>query len=278
MAAVPPRGRRTRRCSSPTAASSTSAGPCAANLALARRPRRDRRGRCPGRRDRRDRDTAYGCAPPRATSKPNGWSCAPAHGRRGCCERTLGIRWPIRLTHEQVTYFATPQPARSRRTGSRSGSGTATRSSTASRCTERTRPRRRRRSAASPVDIDTWDWQPDQRPGRDGSASSSNTSCPGTAGPELYTRCCLYDMPPDRDFVIDTDARTRAGRSLHRCGPRGEVRRHCSAEYSPSSPSTAATDCADRAVPRRPPGAGRRRLRAGIPVRRRRIALPVGTR
>jgi sarcosine oxidase len=26
---------------------------------------------------------------------------------------------------------------------------------------------------------------------------------PGYTGPELYTRCCLYDMPPDRDFVID---------------------------------------------------------------------------
>jgi sarcosine oxidase len=26
---------------------------------------------------------------------------------------------------------------------------------------------------------------------------------PGYSGPELYTRCCLYDMPPDRDFVVD---------------------------------------------------------------------------
>jgi sarcosine oxidase len=26
---------------------------------------------------------------------------------------------------------------------------------------------------------------------------------PGYGGPELYTRCCLYDMPPDRDFVVD---------------------------------------------------------------------------
>ena len=26
---------------------------------------------------------------------------------------------------------------------------------------------------------------------------------PGYTGPELYTRCCLYDMPPDRDFVVD---------------------------------------------------------------------------
>ena len=27
---------------------------------------------------------------------------------------------------------------------------------------------------------------------------------PGSLGPELYTKTCMYDMPPDRDFVIDT--------------------------------------------------------------------------
>jgi sarcosine oxidase len=26
---------------------------------------------------------------------------------------------------------------------------------------------------------------------------------PGYSGPEVYTRCCLYDMPPDRHFVVD---------------------------------------------------------------------------
>ncbi len=26
---------------------------------------------------------------------------------------------------------------------------------------------------------------------------------PGSVGPELYTKTCLYTMPPDRDFVID---------------------------------------------------------------------------
>ena len=26
---------------------------------------------------------------------------------------------------------------------------------------------------------------------------------PGYTGPELRTRSCLYDMPPDRDFVVD---------------------------------------------------------------------------
>src|SRR5207302_4050494 len=27
---------------------------------------------------------------------------------------------------------------------------------------------------------------------------------PGALGPELYTKTCLYTMPPDRNFVIDT--------------------------------------------------------------------------
>jgi sarcosine oxidase len=26
---------------------------------------------------------------------------------------------------------------------------------------------------------------------------------PGSVGPELYTKTCLYTMPPDRDFVLD---------------------------------------------------------------------------
>jgi sarcosine oxidase len=26
---------------------------------------------------------------------------------------------------------------------------------------------------------------------------------PGAVGPELYTRVCCYDFPPDRDFIAD---------------------------------------------------------------------------
>jgi len=26
---------------------------------------------------------------------------------------------------------------------------------------------------------------------------------PGAVGPELYTRACCYDFPPDRDFIVD---------------------------------------------------------------------------
>jgi glycine/D-amino acid oxidase-like deaminating enzyme len=34
-------------------------------------------------------------------------------------------------------------------------------------------------------------------------AEFAESILPGYTGPELYTRCCLYDMPPDRDFVVD---------------------------------------------------------------------------
>lgn len=26
---------------------------------------------------------------------------------------------------------------------------------------------------------------------------------PDAVGPELYTRACCYDFPPDRDFIVD---------------------------------------------------------------------------
>ena len=45
-------------------------------------------------------------------------------------------------------------------------------------------------------------WRPD--PGRVRRvARFAESILPGYTGPELYTRCCLYDMPPERDFVID---------------------------------------------------------------------------
>jgi monomeric sarcosine oxidase len=34
-------------------------------------------------------------------------------------------------------------------------------------------------------------------------ASFLRQRLPGAAGPELYSKTCVYDMPPDRDFIID---------------------------------------------------------------------------
>lgn len=54
----------------------------------------------------------------------------------------------------------------------------------------------------SDIDLDTWDRQPDQER-VERVAEFVEGILPGYSGPHLYTRCCLYDMPPDRDFVLD---------------------------------------------------------------------------
>ncbi len=52
------------------------------------------------------------------------------------------------------------------------------------------------------VGLDAQSWVPDQARIRR-VADFVERILPGYSGPELYTRCCLYDMPPDRDFVVD---------------------------------------------------------------------------
>ncbi len=52
------------------------------------------------------------------------------------------------------------------------------------------------------VDLASRSWEPDQARVRQLSRFLEEI-LPGYGGPELYTRCCLYDMPPDRDFVLD---------------------------------------------------------------------------
>jgi len=128
--------------------------------------------------------------------------CAGAWTRR--LLQGLGVDWPIRLTQEQVTYYATSNLA-----------------------------------AFAPDRFPIWLWHGDgddeyygfpvygevatkaaqdlggstvaaprrDRP-HDGERVAEltrflDTVLPGYGGPELYTRSCLYDMPPDRDFVID---------------------------------------------------------------------------
>jgi sarcosine oxidase len=127
--------------------------------------------------------------------------CAGAWTQR-LLETQLGIRWPIRLTHEQVTYFATSQPREFAADrfpiwiwhGAEEFYGFPVYGEVATKAAKEV--------CGDPIDIETWDWAPDeQRVRRVGEFVES--ILPGYGGPELYTRCCLYDMPPDRDFVID---------------------------------------------------------------------------
>ena len=114
------------------------------------------------------------------------------------------MQWPIRLTQEQVTYFAT----RNLRAfapdrfpiwiwhGDEEYYGFPVYGEVATKAARRTS------AAARSTTCGRDAWEPDAR----GTARVSawlGEVLPGYTGPELYTRCCLYDMPPDRDFVID---------------------------------------------------------------------------
>lgn len=118
--------------------------------------------------------------------------------------RGLGVSWPIRLTQEQVTYYATPNlrdfaPDRFpiwiwHGDGEQEYYGFPVYGEVATKAAQ---------DLGGPaVDLACGSWEPD--PARvAGVTRFLDGILPGYTGPELYTRCCLYDMPPDRDFVID---------------------------------------------------------------------------
>jgi monomeric sarcosine oxidase len=117
-------------------------------------------------------------------------------------ERQLGIHWPIRLTQEQVTYFATTHLRRFAPDrfpiwiwhGEEEYYGFPVYGEVATKAAQEI--------CGKSVGLDASSWIPDQaRIHR--VADFVERILPGYSGPELYTRCCLYDMPPDRDFVID---------------------------------------------------------------------------
>ena len=119
-------------------------------------------------------------------------------------ESTLDIRWPIRLTQEQVTYFATTRlhdfaPERFpiwiwHGDDDEEYYGFPVHGEVATKAAQ---------DLGGPdVTLDPRSWEPD-RERVERVARFVEELLPGYGGPELYTRCCLYDMPPDRDFVID---------------------------------------------------------------------------
>ena len=114
----------------------------------------------------------------------------------------LGRRLPLTITREQVTYYASPRPedfAPERfpvwiwmdepcfygfpaygEAGPKAAQDVGGRPTTA-----------RERS-----------FEPDRAAGARLDAFMAD-HLPGSVGPEIYTKTCLYTMPPDRDFVID---------------------------------------------------------------------------
>jgi sarcosine oxidase len=114
----------------------------------------------------------------------------------------LGLDWPIRLTREQVTYFATPNlrdfsPERFPIWiwhGDEEYYGFPVHGEVATKAAHE--------QCGAPVELEPSSWEPDPDQVRKVTRFVEEV-LPGYGGPELYTRCCLYDMPPDRDFVID---------------------------------------------------------------------------
>jgi sarcosine oxidase len=115
----------------------------------------------------------------------------------------LGVHWPIRLTQEQVTYYATPNlrafaPDRFPIWiwhGDEEFYGFPVFGEVATKAAQ---------DLGGPaVDVGPASWEPDPERVRK-VAGFVEEILPGFSGPELATRCCLYDMPPDRNFVIDT--------------------------------------------------------------------------
>jgi monomeric sarcosine oxidase len=118
--------------------------------------------------------------------------------------RGLGVDWPIRLTQEQVTYYATPNlsafaPDRFpiwlwHGDGDDEFYGFPVYGEVATKAAQ---------DLGGPeASVDEAPWRPDPERVRR-VAEFAEGILPGYTGPELYTRCCLYDMPPDRDFVVD---------------------------------------------------------------------------
>jgi sarcosine oxidase len=114
----------------------------------------------------------------------------------------LGLRWPLTLSQEQVTYFATPNvrdftPDRFPVWlwhGKSVFYGFPVYGEVAVKAA--------RGMTGRFVTQDTRSFEPEPAE-TDLVASFLRQRLPGAAGPELYSKTCVYDMPPDRDFIID---------------------------------------------------------------------------
>lgn len=131
----------------------------------------------------------------RAVLCTGAWTPTMLHG--------LGVDLPIRLTREQVTYFSTTQLARFAPDrfpiwlwhGDHEYYGFPVFGEVATKAA-------RENLNGPQIDMDTWDRVPDAEQAA-AVAQFCESILPGFTGPVLRTRACIYDMPPDRDFILD---------------------------------------------------------------------------
>lgn len=113
-----------------------------------------------------------------------------------------GVRFPLTVTEEQVTYFATPRvrefmPDRFPiwiSHGEDSFYGFPIYGEVATKAGLDI--------GGDEVTPETRVWEPNPRPYKK-LVDFLERTIPGSLGPALMTRTCLYTMPPDRDFIID---------------------------------------------------------------------------
>jgi sarcosine oxidase len=119
--------------------------------------------------------------------------------------RHVGVRIPLTVTQEQVTYFQTPHlrdfaPGRFpiwiwHGGGRDCFYGFPVYGEVATKAGQDV--------GGDVVTADTRTFEPNPRSAAD-LRTFLERNIPGFLGPELYTKTCLYDMPPDRNFVVDT--------------------------------------------------------------------------
>lgn len=114
-----------------------------------------------------------------------------------------GVRLPLTVTQEQVTYYATPNLARFSPEnfpifmwhGAHNFYGFPVYGEVATKLGQH--------MGGHEVSADTRDFEPDPVR-RERYREFLEAHVPGFLGPELYTKTCLYTVPPDQNFVIDT--------------------------------------------------------------------------
>ena len=114
----------------------------------------------------------------------------------------VGVSWPLAVTQEQITYFATPHirefaPDRFPIWIWRAPEefyGFPVYGEVATKAGQDV--------GGEEVTAETRTFEPDPST-RDRLVRFLDEYIPGFAGPELYTKTCLYTMPPDRHFVLD---------------------------------------------------------------------------
>ena len=153
-----------------------------------------------------------------ARALPDGVEVDTPHGTFGACRlvvtagswtndvlRHFGAQLPITVTQEQVTYFQTPRlrdfaPDRFpiwiwHGEGRDCFYGFPVYGEVATKAGQDV--------GGDVVTADTRTFEPNPRSAAD-LRRFLERNIPGFLGPELYTKTCLYDMPPDRNFVVDT--------------------------------------------------------------------------